>query len=501
MSLLAIDIGSSACKAVVFASNGTPLAQHSVSYSPEYPRPAHAELNPETFWNAACACSRAVAGTVSDPVQALCLSSHGETFVPVDARGRPLMHAILNQDNRATEEVAEYAQLIGERRLFEITGLGAHPMYSLPKILWLRKHQPETFAATACFASLIGYLLGKMGLPPYVDYSLASRYLAFDIRKRCWSPELLAASDLDPARLPVPIPAGTIVGKLSSDVATQLGVLPGTAVVMGGHDQPCSALGCGVVDAGRVSLSIGTYECMVAPSDEPSLNDHAFSAALNTYCHVVPDKYVTLAYFPSGIMVKWFRDFLHGKGPAESCGALGQDLEKDHYARLEADAPVTPTGLCITPHLIGTGNPDFNPHARGIICGLTPATDRAHIYKGILEGLACELSLLIEVLARATGSFEDLYVTGGGTKSALGLQLRAALTGCRLHVMKHEEAACLGAAMLAGVAIGEYASVAQAIRVLVEESAVVTPDERMTANYEQQRKRYRQLRSLALQQA
>src|SRR5580704_3444921 len=120
MSMLAIDIGSSTCKAVVFAGNGAPLAQHFFSYSPEYPQPGHAELSPEIFWNAVCACSRAVAGSLHDPVRALCLSSHGETFVPVDVRGRPLMRAILNQDNRAVEEVTQFSQVVGERQLFEI---------------------------------------------------------------------------------------------------------------------------------------------------------------------------------------------------------------------------------------------------------------------------------------------------------------------------------------------------------------------------------------------
>ena len=489
MSLLAIDIGSSTCKAVVFASNGAPLAQHSFSYTPQFPQPSHAELSPERFWDAVCTCSRAVNRNLGDPVRALCLSSHGETFVPVDKQGRALTPAILNQDNRATEESAQCARLIGPRRLFDITGLNAHPMFPLPKILWLRKQQPEVFAATDRYLSLTGYLLAKMGLTPYVDHSLASRYLAFDIRARCWSQEILEAADLDPARLPDPAPAGTIVGELSPDIATQLGVPSGSVVVLGGHDQPCNALGCGVIDAGRVAHSIGTYECLLAASDAPSLNNHAFSAALNTYCHVVPDKYVTLAYFPSGIMTKWFHDLLYGG-----------EVEQSHYALLEAHVPENPTGLCITPHLIGTGNPDFNPHARGIISGLSPGADRHHIYKGILEGLACELSLVAETLARAVSPFEDLYVTGGGARSSLGLQLRAALSGRRLHVMKQEEAACLGAAILAGVAIGEYANVAQAIRVLVEENAVISPDERTASSYARQRQRYQQLRSLATQQ-
>lgn len=497
MSLLAIDIGSSACKAIVFATSGQVLARHSSSYSPLFPRPGFAEMDPDTFWDAICICSREVSKNLSDRVQAICLSSHGETFVAVNSRGEPLGRAILNQDGRAVEESACCEEHIGRQRLFQITGLFAHPMYPVPKILWLRKHEPPVFRGADCFITLIGYLLQRMGLPPYVDYSLASRFLAFDIRKLCWSDEILAAVDLDRDLLPEPVPAGTVAGKVNADVASHLGVAAGTPVVLGGHDQPCGALGAGVTGGGRVSDSIGTYECLVAASEAPVLNEKALEASLNSYCHVVPEKFVTLAFFPSGIMVKWFHDLLYTNG---SSAASSPDLEASHYAFLEAHVPKGPTGMCITPHLIGSCNPDFNPRARGLIAGLTPGTDRNHIYRGILEGLACELTLVTEALAGAVGKFEDIYVTGGGTRSPLGLQLRAALTGRRLHVMRHQEAVCLGTAILAGAATGEYKDVSQAAAELAEASSVIVPDPALAASYREQMKRYRYLRSAAAEQ-
>jgi xylulokinase len=494
MSLLAFDIGSSTCKAVVFATTGEILARHSYSYSPESPRPSFAEMNPEKFWDAVRCCSQAVTKKLKEPVCALGLSSHGETFVPVDSHGTPLTNAILNQDTRAIDESMWCEETIGRQALFQITGLFAHPMYPIPKILWLRKHEPGIFAATKSFVTVIGYLLQKMGLRPSVDYSLASRFLAFDILKRSWSDEILHATELSREWLPVPVPAGTIAGTLNADAASQLGLSPGTPVVLGGHDQPCSALGSGVIESGRVSDSLGTYECLLAASDAPNLNVKALASSLNSYCHVVPDRFVTLAYFPSGIMVQWFHDLLFGDGPGEA-------NKIDHYADLEVHAPEGPTGLCVTPHLIGTCNPEFNPRARGLIAGLSAGTNRAHIYKGILEGLACELSIVAEVLAEAVGNFEDIYVTGGGTRSALGLQLRAALTGCRLHVIKKQEAVCVGTAILAGVAVGEYASIPQAIATLVDESAVVAPSQAVSASYRDQLNRFKDLRSVVVTRA
>jgi xylulokinase len=494
MSLLAIDIGSSRCKAVVFAVTGEILTQHACAYTPEFPAPSHAELNPARFWQAVCHCSQAVSKNLSDPVRALCLSSHGETFVPVNGRNEAIAPAILNQDSRATEETVWLERTLGRKQLFEITGLVAHPMYPVPKVLWLRQHRPDIFARSVRFLSVIGYVLSRLGLPAYIDYSLASRYLAFDIRQRRWSEEILAATEINGESLPIPVPAGTIAGKLDGAAGGQLGLSSGTIVVLGGHDQPCGALGVGAMGAGRVADSMGTYECLLAASDQPSLTDAALAASLNSYCHVVPDKFVTLAYFPSGIMIKWLHDLLYSNGIL----AQGEDpshAESLHYATLEREAPAGPTGLCITPNLIGTCNPDFNPQARGIIWGLSPNTTRSQIYKGILEGLACELSQMTDILATAVGEFREVYVTGGGSRSALGLRLRAALSGRRLHVMECPEAVCLGGAILAGVASGEYGSLREAVELVVRDVAVLSPDHAIAAAYAQQANKYRHLRS------
>ena len=494
MSLLAIDIGSSSCKAVLFTVEGDILARHSSAYAPEFPQPSHAEMDPGRFWDAVCCCAQAVAKHLTDPIRALCLSSHGETFIPINQRNEAIAPAILNQDSRALTEAAWLDQQFGRRRLFEITGLTAHAMYPVPKILWLRKYQPEIFSSTARFVSVIGYILLRLGLAPYIDYSLASRYLAFDVRKRRWSEDILEVANLKSDRLPVPVPAGTVAGTLTASSASQLGLPPGTRVVVGGHDQPCGALGVGVVGPGHVADSIGTYECVLAASDSPMLTDNALAGSLNSYCHVVPDRFVTIAYFPSGTMVKWFHDLLY-VDRSRQAGSVAEESEAEHYAFLEAHAPTGPTGLCITPNLIGTCNPDFNPHARGIIYGLRPGTGRSQIYKGILEGIACELVQITRLLATTVGEFQDICVAGGGARSALGLTLRAALTGKRLHVMRCSEAVCLGGAILAGVATGEYKSIAEALEQVVHEAAIVAPDLAIAATYAHQVEQYQWLSS------
>jgi xylulokinase len=436
-----------------------------------------------------------VSKNLSDPIRAICLSSHGETFVPVNARNEAIAPAILNQDNRAAHEAAWIEKTFGKKQLFEITGLVAHPMYPLAKFIWLRKHRPDIFTPSVRFLSVIGYVLSRLGLPAYIDYSLASRYLAFDMRQRRWSEEILAAAEIKAECLPSPVQAGTIAGELNASVAGQLGVSQGTVVVMGGHDQPCGALGLGAVESGRVADSMGTYECLCSTSDHPILTAKALASSLNSYCHVIPEKFVTLAFFPSGIMMKWFHDLLYEDG-APVQDDESSNAESTRYAILEQEAVEGPSGLCITPNLMGTCNPDFNPHARGIICGLSANSSRSQIYQGILEGQACELTVIADILADAAGAFSDIYVTGGGARSPVGIKLRAALSGRTLHVMECPEAVCLGGAMLAGVAIGEYNGLDEAVKLLVREIATVLPDPGMAAAYMQQSEQYRQLRSV-----
>lgn len=505
MSLLAIDIGSSQCKAVIFAASGAVIARSVCRYSPDFPQPTFAEMDPAIFWNAVCQTSRDVTSSITggasnnvardlvrDPVQALCLSSHGETFIPVDAHDEAIHPAILNIDNRATPEAKWIDNAIGARRIFQITGLVAHPMFPIPKILWLRLHRPGIYSKAARFLSVTDFIHARLGLAPYIGNSLASRFLAFDVMKDRWSDEILHAAELKPAQLPLPVPAGTIAGRLNAEAASALGVNTGTPVVVGGHDQACGALGVGVIKSGRVSDSMGTYECLVAASDEPSLGEAAFAASLNSYCHVVPGKFLTLAYFPSGIMVQWFRDLIYGRdSPPENSKTAASDA--DQYSQLESECTGVPTNLCITPHLIGTCNPDFDSRARATIFGLGPNSNRSHIYQGILEGIACELAQVTQILSADNGKFEDLYVSGGGTHSPLGLKLRATITGRRLHVMQCDESVCQGAAILAGVAAGVYSQIADAVELVVREKEVVEPDAHLAASYAGQVQQYRRL--------
>lgn len=469
------------------------MTQCSRSYAPEFSRPSFAEMDPEIFFRAVQAVSRSAADSRRyESVEAVCLSSHGETFIPVDSAGNPLHAAILNIDTRAAEEAAWFEQQIGRGHLFERTGHTSHTMYPVPKLLWLRKHEPELFRRGSLFLGVISYIFLRLGLPPYIDYSLASRFMAFDVRGQCWSEEILALMELDKDSLPVPVPAGTVAGKLSPEAARELGVSEGTRIIVGGHDQACGSLGVGASTSGQVSDSMGTYECIAAVSNEPQLSEKALAYSLNSYCHVVPEKFITLAYFPAGIMLQWFRDLLYRDDPID----FSDGDEDARYRDLELLAPQHPTGLFVLPYLIGTCNPDFNPHARGAILGLTRSSDRGHLYRGILEGVACELAAMTAMFEPVLGPFADIYATGGGARSPLGMRLRAAITGRSFHLMNSAESVCLGGAILAAVAMGFYPTISDAVNGMVRQREIVEPDLELTCTYRPIKKKYDEVRSV-----
>jgi len=490
MSLLAIDVGSSSCKAVVYALDGHIVAATSLPYSSNASLGTRTELPAEVFWHTfRQATSNLSRACVNDPIEAIGISSHGETFTPVDDRNQPVAPAILNMDDRATNQADLLKRKFDPKRIFEITGLTIHPMYPIPKILWMREHQPDVFANTKRVLPITSYLLARLGLLPCVDYSLACRFLAFDVRRKEWSGEILEAFELDDGLFPRAVPAGTVAGELAHGMAMELGVPAGTPVVLGGHDQPSAALGMGAIEPGRVSASLGTYECLLSPSKEPAINEGAYSANLNTYCHVVPDRYVTLAYFPAGIMLEWFLGLLRDENN-------GEDHTIDRLCTAwETCVSLEPGGLLITPHLLGTCNPDFDPRASGVIVGLRPGTSAPDIYQGILEGIACEFATMAKLLQRVAGNFREVYVTGGGCRSKFGIRLRAALSGCRLHRTSSSDAVCLGTAILAGVGAGKYKSIPQTIESLVKVIDTEEPDPNLAASYSDYMRKYHLLNS------
>lgn len=487
MSLLGLDVGSTGCKAVLFDEEGAILGQAYREYPELHPERGWIELPPDKVWAGVQAVIReAGAHQGGDPVRALSVSALGETVTPFSKDGRFLHNSITSPDARCVEEAESWHQTLGAQRVFEITGMPAHPSFTLNKIMWMRRHRPDVHRETWKYLIWEDAVFFLLGLEPVIDYSLAGRTMAFDVVKLNWSEEMLTTADVSAELFARPVASGTVVGELPSSSAEELGLPAGVLCVAGGHDQPMNALGAGVVREGLAVDGMGTVECVTVAFDEPVLSEEMRRSNYCVYPHVKGGMHVTIAFnYTSGAILRWYRDNF-AAAERQEAEASGLDV----YDVILKGLPEDPTGLLFVPYFAGSGTPHLDPLARGALLGLTLDCDAKTVVKGLLEGMCFELMLNLEALSAANVRVERLRVTGGGSKSPVWLQVKADVTGREVVTLNVMEGGCLAGAMLGGVATGVYASVDEAAAALIKEERVFQPDAGRHARYQEQYRRY-----------
>ncbi|MCE5259048.1 MAG: hypothetical protein LLG44_08335 [Chloroflexi bacterium] len=489
MSLLGIDIGTSGCKAVLFDIAGTPLASAYAEYDTQRPQPGWAELDAVEVWNKVKDCIRTAAHEAGrDPVQALAVCSLGEAVVPLSDKGEILGPSLLNFDVRGAEFLPELSAALEPQRLYAINGntLGNH--FSLTKLLWVKRYQPELYARTSKFmywGGLVGCLLGA---EPALDYSLANRSLLFDLTARDWSDELLAKTGLERDKFPRTISSGMAVGQVSDAVAQDLGLPAGVTIVTGAHDQCANAVGAGVISPGQAMYGMGTYICIVPVFNEPREADAMIARGLNTEHHAVPESYVSFLYNQGGALLKWYRDTF---APLEK--RLAADTGRDIYSLLTNEMPAGPSPVLALPHFTSTGPPDFISDSCGVLAGLRLETERGAILKGLLEGATYYLRECVETLPGAGIPVESYVAVGGGSKSEAWIQLSADILQRPFSRPRVTEAGSLGAAILAGVGSGVFTSIAEGVAQMVHSDLSFEPDAALGKGYSARYAQYRQL--------
>jgi xylulokinase len=448
VSLLGIDVGTSACKAVAFDLAGLALATATREYPLQTPAPGRLELDANTVWDAVKATVREVNASLADPVSALAVSSQGEAVTPVGMDGTVLAGSPVTFDTRAVEQSAQLEAAVGRERLAQTTGQPPHPMFTIAKLKWWAEHELELVCNTwkfLCFGDLISWRLGGEAA---IDFSMAARTMAFDIHAFRWSGDVLAAAGIPPEKLATPVPAGTPIGTVAATLARELGFAGSPTIVAGGHDQPCGARGAGATSPGEAMLAIGTTICLAPVFAQPEERLLAFDYPC--YPHVVPGRWITLAgNFTGGSLLRWFRDTLGELDPV-CVSARGQDA----YDLLTQQADDQPSPLLVLPHFAGSGAPSNDPQSRGAIVGLGFSTTRGQIIRALLEGVMFEMALNRETLARADVDVAQAVAVGGGARSDHWLEIAADILGMPIRRSSQTEAACWGAARLAGEGTG-----------------------------------------------
>jgi xylulokinase len=473
--LLGLDLGTTTIKAVRYDSSiGQVVATAERPTPITHPRADWSEHDPEELWQAACACLREAGGEL--PCSGLAISSMAEAGLPVDAAGKALAPIIAWFDRRSAAQAEALERQVGREALYRITGQRISPSFGATKWLWLREHYPDLPLDTARWMPIPAYLLQRLCGRAAVDYSIASRSLLFDQTQLDWSPELMRAVGLSVERLPAAFPGGTVVGPLTPSAAGETGLPVGTPCVTGGHDHLCAAFAAGAGAPGVLADSCGTAEAVVLIVDGFRADPAMMAAGYPCYAHVLKGQYnLKGGLKAAGRSIEWLAGLLSGS-------------EKPDYAALEAAAwqgVGKEAGPLWLPSLLESGTPYNDPNRRAALVGLTVRHRAGDVFRGLLESLACWLRHNVETMQSLSGMpVERVILLGGTTRIGLLSQLKADLLNQPVEVPDIPQSAAVGAALLAGMGAGVFASAGEACASLRYGKQVLTPEPGRTGWYE-----------------
>ncbi len=489
--LLGIDVGTGGTRAVLLDEAGRVLgaatAEHAEMASPEL---GWAEQDPRDWWRATCVAVAEClteAGATGAEVLAVGLSGQMHGLVLLDAAGEVLRPALIWCDQRTEEECRAITERVGAKRLIELVANPALTGFTLPKIWWVRAHEPRIWSRVRSLMLPKDYVRFKLTGARATDVADASGTLLFDVVNRRWSAEMLKASDLSPEILPEVFESPEVSGHVSKEGAAPSRLREGTPVVAGAGDQAAGAVGMGIVEPGNVSATIGTSGVVFAATSSPVVEPRG---RIHTFCHAIPGRWHVMGVTQgAGLSLRWFRDQFGG-------GASYDALMKE-----AVQAPAGADGLLWAPYLMGERTPHLDPNARGALVGLTAQHTRAHVIRAILEGVAFSLRDTFTIFRELSVPVKSIRLGGGGARGSLWQQMQADIYGTPVDLVAAEEGAAYGAALLAGVGAGAWRSVEAACETAVHVAKRVEPItknvELMNRRYEEYQKLYPTLRTIS----
>lgn len=490
--ILTVDLGTTAIKVALFDAHGALLAKASREYELSTPSTLEVELDVEQYWIAfkqGVAEVLAAQPGAAPTIRALGISAQGETLICADEAGNALRPAIVWLDNRAHDEADELTREFGNEQVYRVTGqVSFVPTWPAAKVLWLRHHEPDLFRRTARFLLIEDYFIQRLTGRAVCEGSLVTSTAYWDFTARAWWPEMLHYLGLSTERLPELCESGEQVGPIREGVARELGLDPSTIVCTGALDQAAGAIGVGNVRPGVFSENTGAALAICATVDRPTFDP---GAQMPCHYHGVPGLYMEHTFTSGGMVLRWYRDTFC-QPEMEAARAAGRD-PYDLLSEMAATVEPGSEGLVMLPHLQGAMAPEANPKAKGVFCGFTLRHTKAHFARSIMEAVACIVRRNIEVIEALGISVNEIRVLGGGARSAVWNQIKCDLTGRPVVTTANEEAACLGAAVLAGRAVGIFGSLDEAVGRMVVVKDRLEPDPERHARYDETYVRYREL--------
>jgi xylulokinase len=415
-------------------------------------------------------------------IAAVGISSQRATFVPLDKDETPLTNFIGWQDKRSIDQCAEMIEKVGSERYYQIAGIPIEPTAAVSKILWLKEQAPEIFENTHTFASTQNVHLRQLGVRNSPCDLPDAAYLGLlDVDQMTWSTELLELLEIPQEKMPTLAPSGQLVGEISSQAAEATGLAAGTPLVTAGGDLQCAGLGLGVVEPGSVSVGIGTGGGVLIYLDQPLRHP---DQGLNCLPHAVPGAWEMEGIcLSSGAAYKWYRDVL---SEAEKLAAQEQDIDPYEILNQQAaQADPGSNGLLVMPSFIGAGAPNWYPKARGMIFGLTLATDKKNLTRAMLEGICLEIRWMLEAAQKLGTKIEEIRIWGGAAKSPVWNQIAADVYGLPAIKTSIHDAGLAGAAICAGLGVGIYTSPKEAAHSIAQIERIYEPNPALKARYDE----------------
>jgi xylulokinase len=473
MLWLGIDIGTGGSRALLVDDRGRVKASFTAAHEEmRMERPLWAEQRPENWWDAAQHAVRGVlleAGVTGKDIRGIGLSGQMHGLTLLNEKDEVVRPALIWCDQRSQAQVDFINQNVGREKVLAYTANPVVTGFTLPKLLWVRDNEPRQFEQIRKVLLPKDYVRFKLTGEYATEVSDASGTSLFDVAKRDWSYEMCDALGLDRSILPKCYESQEVSGTVKADVAEALGLVAGTPVVGGGGDQAASAVGNGIVHTGVVSCTLGTSGVVFAHMDEPHYDPQG---RVHTFCHAVPGKWHVMGVTQgAGLSLQWMRNQLM---PGEEYSALTKEA---------ATAETGSQGLYWLPYLMGERTPHLDATARAAWVGLTASHRRADLIRSVVEGVCYSQKDGLDIIEEMGVQLHSVRLSGGGARSPFWKQTMADVLDKRIATLESQEGSAYGAALLATVGTGAYASVEECCNVAIQEVEQIQPDQKNAAEY------------------
>lgn len=477
MLYIGIDLGTSAVKLLLMDSQGNICNIVSREYPLYFPHPGWSEQNPQDWYEQTMEGIRELLKD-ADKNQVAGISFGGQMhgLVILDEKDQVIRPAILWNDGRTTEECDYLNNVIGKDKLSEYTANISFTGFTAPKILWVKKNEPENFARIKKIMLPKDYIAYRLTGVHCTDVSDASGMLLFDVKNRCWSKEMCEICGVREEQLATCYESYEKVGCVLPEVADELGLPHNVVVAAGAGDNAAAAVGTGTVGDNMCNISLGTSGTIFISSDYFGVDQNN---ALHSFAHADGHYHLMGCMLSAASCNKWWMDEIIGT--------------KDYAAEQAQISKLGENHVYFLPYLMGERSPHNDPNARGTFIGMTMDTSRADMTQAVLEGVAFALRDSLEVAKSLGIHLERTKICGGGAKSPLWKKMIANILNLKVDVIESEEGPAMGGAMLAAVACGEYASVEEIAEKFVKVTGTVEPDPELVAKYEDRYQKFRQI--------